>query len=230
VAGNWSIGVTGSPRAYGSRTANYAIWTFIGCHTYFSCDLCTLDPNCGWCRNGLTDPSFGFCVPGIPSGPSGAYCLSYSYSTCDYEKDQIFTLKLGVIVGMMVGAVVIMGAGSSIILIWRRYNEVTKKNLRPATLQSANSNFVINFEEKEKEAAKELSFESVPDPSTKSWVTEGYSSLENKEEYIDEDEEADGDSFNSIGDSDDSAGNSPKEKELKQDIPLLGSDNLEPHS
>jgi hypothetical protein len=145
--GNWSIGVTGSPRNHGVLQAKYNILILSGCATYSSCAPCVADPACGWCRNDPEHPKGGICTPGDRSHSFTSKCLVYSFDTCDiayiqsqsslqvnhnrwHTKSVIFTrnsnnqeivLFQGYIVGSIIGFFMILVLLISGVSIWRRH-------------------------------------------------------------------------------------------------------------
>jgi hypothetical protein len=135
--GNWTIGVTGSPRNSGSNpftsAAEYTILALTGCGTYSDCGKCVVDPNCGWCRNEPFNPAAGQCVPGTPIQPLNQTCLYYNFNTCDVENSSVATIR-GVVIGVIVGCVFLLAIGVAIFFVWRDQRRQDKEFMRPVNI------------------------------------------------------------------------------------------------
>lgn len=137
--GNWTIGVTGSPRNSGSNpftsAAEYTILALTGCGTYSDCGKCVVDPNCGWCRNEPFNPAAGQCVPGTPLQPLNQTCLYYNFNTCEVENSPVATIR-GVIIGVVVGVVFLLGISIAIFIVWRRERQQDKEFMKPVNFDA----------------------------------------------------------------------------------------------
>lgn len=98
--GTWTLGLTGSPRVpLKYRSSTYRLIILTGCQTYTTCEKCTQDINCGWCRNDFMNSSSGQCVDGNEVG-TNEYCLFYRYDTCDLTQDYRNSLSLGILIAI----------------------------------------------------------------------------------------------------------------------------------
>jgi len=86
-------GYISGPAQLPSAAATCGEWMFATCPTrtcsgYLNCDLCTQNPNCGWCMNTRGDK----CVEGTSAGtkyPSYDNCTYFRYGSCVEDPEQI---------------------------------------------------------------------------------------------------------------------------------------------
>lgn len=134
--GTWVIGTTGSmssPKRVEGRF-KYRLILVTGCGTYTSCNTCTLDPSCGWCRVNPSYDSAGQCLPGTATGSLNQTCIFYQYSSCEIDKDAGFKLSSNFIIGLASGIGALIAGSVIIFLVYREYRKLQKAKLRPVPL------------------------------------------------------------------------------------------------
>jgi hypothetical protein len=134
--GNWTIGITGSPRNHGIfvERATYTLIALTGCETYTACSSCVADPNCGWCWNDLNDPNAGLCTAGDQHHSFTENCVIYQFDTCDVSVPQAAATFRGIILGIAVGLGGLLLLGGFTLFIWRRHRLRQKQKMRPTKL------------------------------------------------------------------------------------------------